>query len=194
MSFTALLDTNVLFPIGLCDTLLSIAEAGVYDPRWSGDILRELSENLHEKYPEVPALEWDNRVQQMERAFPYARIEGYEGLISSMTNHEKDRHVLAAAVVGRVGVIVSNNVKDFPRSSYETYGLEIQTADEFLVHAVSLDPFAILNALQEQSDARNRPPKSILEILAALEKLVPQYVEAVRALLWHDELQSGHDA
>jgi len=34
-----------------------------------------------------------------------------------MTNQEKDRHVLAAAVRARAEVIVTYNTKDFPRVS-----------------------------------------------------------------------------
>ena len=34
----------------------------------------------------------------MEREVPDAEVKGYEPLISAMQNHEKDRHVVAAAV------------------------------------------------------------------------------------------------
>ena len=38
---------------------------------------------------------------------------GYEQLIPRMTNHEKDRHVLAAAVPGQVPIIVTFNLRHF---------------------------------------------------------------------------------
>ena len=39
----AVLDTCVLAPMPLCDTLLRLAEEpAFYTPKWSGDILREL--------------------------------------------------------------------------------------------------------------------------------------------------------
>jgi hypothetical protein len=43
----------------------------------------------------------------MATYFPDARVTGYEELIGSMTNHRKDRHVLAAAVAGRADALVT---------------------------------------------------------------------------------------
>jgi hypothetical protein len=41
-----LLDTCVLLKSYLCDTLLSIAEAGTFRPLWSDHVLAELRRNL----------------------------------------------------------------------------------------------------------------------------------------------------
>ena len=48
------------------------------------------------------------------RGVPDAEVTGYETLIDGMTNHEKDRHVLAAAVRGNAEVLVTFNLDDFP--------------------------------------------------------------------------------
>ena len=63
------------------------------------------------------------------KAFPDAMVEGFEELIPAMTNHEKDRHVLAAAVKCGAHAIVSDNQKDFPPESMAPYNLECLTAD-----------------------------------------------------------------
>ena len=46
MAFDVLLDTCVIYPANLRDTLLRLAEADLYRPRWSADIMVELDRNL----------------------------------------------------------------------------------------------------------------------------------------------------
>jgi hypothetical protein len=91
------LDTCVLKPY-LCDSMLTIAEAGIYRPLWSPTVLDELRRNLIRRGLDDKQV--GHRFDQMAQAFPDAQITGYEALIAQMTNHSKDRHVLAAAVRG----------------------------------------------------------------------------------------------
>jgi hypothetical protein len=44
--FTVVLDANVLFPFTLRDTLLRAAGAGLYEVKWSAQILDEMTRNL----------------------------------------------------------------------------------------------------------------------------------------------------
>lgn len=46
MPFPAFLDAFVFYPATLRSTLLTLAEAGLYRPLWSPDVLRELQEHL----------------------------------------------------------------------------------------------------------------------------------------------------
>src|SRR5687768_8830195 len=89
----AVLDTSVLLPMPLCDTLLRVAEQGLYRPVWSDDILDELVRNLTEWAGATAA---DKRVAAMRTVFPDACATDYQHLSEMMTNHPKDRHVLAA--------------------------------------------------------------------------------------------------
>jgi hypothetical protein len=45
-TFPAFLDTNCLFGAYLCDTMLRLAELGIYRPLWSAGVLDELQRNL----------------------------------------------------------------------------------------------------------------------------------------------------
>lgn len=94
--FPVFLDTCVLLKPYLCDTLLSIAEAGVYRPLWSPVVMTELERNLARRGLDEKRI--THRIEQMNEAFPDALVTGYEALIGEMANDPKDRQVLAAAV------------------------------------------------------------------------------------------------
>lgn len=80
MAFPVLLDTCVLFPMYLRDTLLRLAVAEIYQPLWSADILGELQTVLVRE--QVMAPEGAERiVGLMRRYFPEAEVIGYDALI-----------------------------------------------------------------------------------------------------------------
>ena len=53
----------------------------------------------------------------MERAFEDAAVTGYEGIMGGLKDlpDPDDAHVIAAAVKTRASVIVTDNVKHFPK-------------------------------------------------------------------------------
>ena len=112
-----LLDACVLYPIGLRDTVLNMAEAGCFRVLWTEEILAETSRNIVEDTPGLTAEHLEKTFAAMRRAFPEAMVEDYEHLVASMTNHPKDRHVLAAAVAADADVIVTLNIRHFPRTA-----------------------------------------------------------------------------
>jgi predicted nucleic acid-binding protein len=93
----AVLDACALVPIRLATTLLWLAEAGLFRPLWSNQILDEVERGL-------PKLGVDpdgarRRVEKMRDAFGVeALVDGFEALIDEMACDPKDRHVLAFAV------------------------------------------------------------------------------------------------
>lgn len=183
MAYSALLDGCVLFPASLRDTLLRIAETGMYRPRWSAEILDEVRRNLAERYPDITPSKLDSLIEAMGEAFEDASVEGYESLVDSMTNDAKDRHVLAAAVVGRCDVIVTSNIKHFPPEACNPLGVDVQTPDEFLVHAFHLDPDLIVEVLEMQAADKQSPPMDLNDLLEALTRTAPTFVAQVRELV-----------
>src|SRR5215471_1223503 len=100
------LDACVLANFALCDTLLRLAEPPrLFEPKWSEEIIRETTRTLQSK------LEWPASLaayfeSELHAHFSEAWIIDYEPLIPQMTNHKKDRHVVAAAVRGEASIIV----------------------------------------------------------------------------------------
>jgi hypothetical protein len=78
---SAVLDACVLYPIGLRDTLLNIAEAGCFRVLWTEEILAEASRNIVEDTPGLTAEHLEKTFAAMRRAFPEAMVENYEHLI-----------------------------------------------------------------------------------------------------------------
>jgi predicted nucleic acid-binding protein len=117
----ALLDTCVLYPTYLRDTLLRLAATGLYQPLWSDDILIELNRNLVEVGIAPGAVE--RTITAMRTHFDDAEVTGYANLTETMTCDPKDRHVLAAAVRGEADALVTFNAKDFPPASLAAYPL-----------------------------------------------------------------------
>ena len=119
--FAAVLDTCVLWPSLQRDFLLSMAVEGMYRPRWSSAILHELCEHERLKLikrgtdPEQAAAAATRLVDQMDLHFNGAMVNGWEGLEGTYGLPDiDDEHVLAAAVVGGAGAIVTDNHRHFP--------------------------------------------------------------------------------
>ena len=171
--YVAVLDTCVLAPMPIADTLLRLAEEpAFYTPKWSPDILQELQKTLQDKFAYSQA-QTDRRIESMKLTFPEAMVTGYDDLIASMKNDPKDRHVLAAAVKCGAHSIVSNNVKHFPRESLAPYELECLTADDFLRHQYHLDPDAFIEVLIKQAgDIGWNLPRLISKHVPSLSTLI----------------------
>lgn len=101
-----------------------------------------------------------------------------------MTNDPKDRHVLAAAIVGRADVIVTTNVRHFPAASCQPYNVDVQDPDTFLQHQFGLNPELITIVLEGLASERTRPPMTDLDgILNSLQLENPNFVAMARAYL-----------
>jgi hypothetical protein len=166
----AFLDAGVLYPILLCDTLLRLAEAGAYVPRWSETILAEFKRNLSARIGDARA---ERRVGQMRAAFPEAAVTGYEPLVGEMTNHPKDRHVLAAAVVARATFIGTENLGDFPPESVAPHRIRVISAGEFLVRLFDVDPILFRTVLGYQAASYRNPPFDVRRLVDELAVHAP---------------------
>jgi len=98
-----------------------------------------------------------------------------------MPAHDKDKHILAGAVIAKAGVLVTHNVKDFHLERCAELGVEVQSADEFLSHVLSLDPVVVRQALTQQAAVKKSPPMTVADVLARLEWTAPNFVGEARA-------------
>ncbi|WP_045876774.1 PIN domain-containing protein [Pseudofrankia sp. DC12] len=169
MTFAALLDTCVLYPMHLRDSLLRLAIADLYRPLWSPHILQELQGALVRRGSASPD-QASRIIGLLREHFPEAEVLGYETLIPAMACHEKDRHVLAAAVKAGAGLLVTDNISDFPAASALPHGVEVLTADQFLLELLDTSPRTVITVLRRQADGYKRDPKTLDGLLATLSR------------------------
>lgn len=168
--FKAVLDTNVIFPIVIRDLLFWFAHYDLYTPKWSGHIFEEWQNVMIRKgINEAEALK---RVQRANAAFPDALVLNYESLIEKLDlPDENDRHVLAAAIKTNANVIVTNNLKDFPKEYLDSFGLSVKGADDFLTDIIDLNPEKAIEAFKEMVLNRKNPAMDEYQVLESLRKL-----------------------
>lgn len=124
--FPVILDACVLANGRVCDLFLRLAEPPrLFTPLWSEAILEEVhrtqTTKLKRSYPKELADYWR---EEVTRTFPESCVTGWEPLAGTLTNHPKDRHVLATAIKARATVVVTFNLRDFPPVALAPHGIE----------------------------------------------------------------------
>ncbi|MFO7874086.1 MAG: PIN domain-containing protein [Bacteroidales bacterium] len=167
--FTAVLDTNVIYPVITRDLLFWFAHYEMYTPKWSKHIFDEWIDVMLRRG--LSSEESGKRVRKATLAFPDALVEQYEGLIEVLNLPDmKDRHVLAAAIKTNADLIVSNNIKDFPENILNSFGIKIKTADAFLTDLIDLNSETAIEAFKEMVLNKKKPDLDEYEVLKQLRK------------------------
>ena len=165
--FICILDTNVIYPIEIRDLLFWFAHYDLYTPKWSEHIFDEWADVMKRKG--VSKEEISKRLARANLAFPDAFVSNYSGLITGLELPDKnDCHVLAAAIKTNANVIVTNNIKDFPKEYLSSFGLSAKTADDFLTDIIDLNPEEAIKAFKEMVLYRRNPDLDEFQVLDIL--------------------------
>lgn len=171
MAFVVLYDANVLYPSTLRDLLIRVAQAGLVQAKWTSQILDEVFRSLLTNRPDLDSQKLARTRELMNKAVRDCLVTGYEPLIDAIELPDPDdRHVLAAAIKGRAQVIVTNNLKDFPASVLENWDMEAKSPDDFILDQVDLGREAVYGAVQRIADSKQKPPTTVSDVLAMLER------------------------
>lgn len=115
--FIAFYDANVLYPAPLRDFLMHLALTGVHRARWTAQVHEEWKCNLLKNRHDITREQLDRTSSLMDKAVPDGLVADYEPLIDGLQLPDvDDRHVLAAAIKCKASVIVTFNLKDFPKA------------------------------------------------------------------------------
>jgi predicted nucleic acid-binding protein len=162
----AVLDANVLFSAFVRDVLLTLAEAGLFVPRWSERIQQEWARNLTRLRPELT--DSAARVHRaMAAAFPDALVTPRPDLEELFPGVQADdRHVAATALSGGATFIVTHNLRDFPAPALAPRGLAAVDPDTFAASLILAERRIALRALEEHRTGLRRPPLTAAEYRA----------------------------
>src|SRR5699024_1436421 len=160
-TFTAILDACVLYPASLRDLLLRLAAEDLYRPKWTDEINDEWKRNLLENRDDLEEDTLNHTIRLMNNAFRDAKVSNYKKFIEVINLPDpNDRHVLAAAVRCGADLVVTDNLKDFPKAQLSQFDVEAQEPDTFIQNLIDLDTEASCRALKKQREALKNPPKT----------------------------------
>ena len=140
-NFVALYDACVLYPAPLRDLLMHLAMTYLYQAKWTNEIHDEWIRNLLANRPDLKRIQLERTRELMNIHIRDCLVDGYNHLIPSLKLPDpNDRHILAAAIHSSTSIIVTYNLKDFPKSTLNKYGIKAQHPDQFVMQLIDLDP------------------------------------------------------
>lgn len=171
MTPIVLYDACVLYPAPLRDLLMQLALSGLFQARWTDRIHDEWTSNVAANRPDISPASLARCRKLMDEHVPDCLVTGYEALIATLTLPDADdRHVLAAAIHGGAGLVITFNLSDFPVSILDQFHIEAIHPDEFIVRLWDEYPDAVAQAMRLHRASLKRPAKSAAEYLATLEQ------------------------
>lgn len=169
--FVVLFDACVLYPAPVRDLLLELASAEIYRAKWTEQIHDEWIANLLRKRPDLLAEKLERTRRLINESVEDCLVEGYEHLYEQLELPDPaDRHVFAAAIKGQAQMIVTYNLKDFPKTALDRYGIEAQHPDDFFLNQSDLQLPAFLSGVKNCRERMKNPPKTVEEYLSILRK------------------------
>ena len=183
-TFTALYDSCVFYPAALRDLLMELALTDLYRAKWTDKIHDEWTSSLINKNPKVTKEKLDKTRELINLYARDALITDYEDFIGAISLPDpNDRHVLAAAIHGRADVIVTYNLKDFPKENLSMHNIEAQHPDDFLIHLLDLASPQVCTSIKTVRSRLKSPTLSADEYINILEQKhkLPKFCSGLRA-------------
>ncbi|MCY4198848.1 MAG: PIN domain-containing protein [Gammaproteobacteria bacterium] len=183
-NLAAIYDASVLYPAPLRDLLMQLALSDLYRAHWTSEIHDEWIRNLLEDRPDLTLQQLQRTRELMDASVRDCLVENFSALIPSLHLPDPhDRHVLAAGIVAKADVIVTCDLKDFPRENLDAYGIEAQHPDKFISHLIEQAPENVYSAVAAVRARLRSPPISVTKYIDILEsQSLPHAAQALRAV------------
>lgn len=179
---TAIIDACVLYSAALRDLVVRLAQAGLTHARWTEEIHAEWMRNVLKNNPRLGRERLERTRALMDGAVRDCLVTGHSVLVPLLTLPDPDdRHVLAAAIHGGAGVVVTFNLSDFPSEVLAPHGVDAWHPDDFFSELLerAMDEFCEAGRLQREG--LKNPSMSVQEFLEKLEEVgIPHTVARLR--------------
>jgi predicted nucleic acid-binding protein len=150
---------------------MHLARTDVLWARWTDAIHEEWMRNVQDRYPDINRQKAERIRDLMNEHAPDCIVSNYEDLIPGLVLPDPgDRHVLAAAIRARADAIVTFNLADFPQEALAKYDIEALHPDDLIDRLFEFDSAAVCAAVRLDRSSLKKPPKSVDEYLADLER------------------------
>ncbi len=164
-----LIDACVLYPTVLREIVMGLAAAGGFTPLWSARILEEWARAAARLGPGEEAVA-RGEIALLRARWPDAEVPPDPATEARLwLSDPADVHVLAAAIAGRADVLLTLNVRDFPKAALDPEAILLRHPDAFLSEALSQSPDAIRSAVlkvhaeAERLAGRSLPLRDLLK-------------------------------
>jgi predicted nucleic acid-binding protein len=161
-----LLDACILYPTIMREVLLGAAQEGAFEPLWSARILEEwrrAAARLGAAQEQVAGVE----IALLRAKWPKAEIAASDHADLWLPD-ENDIHVLAAAINGKAGTIMTRNLKDFPTRILAGHQIIRRDPDGFLVefaHENRATMLRVAHNIQQAAEQHSGEAKDIRKLL-----------------------------
>lgn len=177
----AVLDADILVPVLVCDVLLSLFDAELFQPVVGPTILAEVERSLVVDFPHLDPDALRRRVHQMRRALALNVHDGADASADVLAGvNRKDRHVAALAIALRVDLVVTNDRR--LRREIDALGQPFRalTADDFVLRLLIDNRDGADDVIDVLVAKRTRRPITRDALIDQLAVPLPRFVAELR--------------
>ena len=173
-----LLDADVLFPIRICDFILTASTNGLFQrPIVSELILAEAIRNVIADLPDLDEARVQRRFANVRVATDGHGIAVPRRFVDAVIVNEKDRHVVAAAIFHSVDFVVTNDRRLRREvtswAAENNQALVALSADELVGRLLDESADDVAGVVRAMAARMNRPARSTTDVLEALCRSLP---------------------
>lgn len=166
------LDANVLYSACCRDLLIEASIAGLCRCHWSEEVLVELEHALRRARPDVTPVQIGSLFAALASACPDAlrQAQPASDLTFPAMDDPADAHVLLGAIKSGARVILTFNLRHFPRRLLASRGLIATTPDRWLCFLAKSAPSTMVAIAERCRSRLVRPALTRSQHLEALRR------------------------